>query len=94
MMTVIEEQTALRKELEERRRRYWILRYLAEQPPTAVYTATVVEKKAGGLYIIELDDYLLEGVLSYPGTLDLDAKITVRLLGIDWQRLNYKAQVV
>lgn len=94
LMTVIEEQTALRKELEEHRRRYWILRYLAEQPPTAVYMATVIEKKAGGLYIIELDDYLLEGVLSYPGTLDLDAKVAVRLLNIDWQRLNYKAQVV
>ncbi|MCS7313457.1 MAG: ribonuclease catalytic domain-containing protein, partial [Acidobacteria bacterium] len=94
LMTVIEEQTALRKELEERRRRYWILRYLAEQPSSSVYTATVIEKKAGGLYIIELEDYLLEGVLSYSGGLDLDTKVTVRLLNIDWQRLNYKAQVV
>ncbi len=94
MMTAIEDSTALRKELEERRRRYWILRYLAEQPPTTVYPATVVEKKAGGLYVIELDDYLLEGVLSYPGTLDPDTKVPVRLLGIDWQRLHYKAQVV
>lgn len=92
ILTAIEEKSLIFRDIEQQRHRYWLLKYLERRHSDEEYSATVLEEKPGGLYIIELDDFLLEGVLFHTEKLSPGENIKVRISSLNWEKLNYRAQ--
>ncbi len=93
-LTHIEDRTLRLRQLEYERQKYWVLTYLKRLPGENHYSATVLEMKRKGFYIIELDDYLFEGVLFTNRELEPGQTITVRIHSFDEHKLNYRAELV
>lgn len=93
LMTGIEEKMMVLKEFERRRHRYWIIKHIKQMGLDAVYSATVIEER-GGVFWVELDDFLLEASITGPFHGSVGDRVQVRPMQIDDEKLWVRVQVV